>query len=713
MLRFLQKLVIINLYILSFFLQAQSEESKTLHLPNGIEVEYKEKEKIDQAFALFNNNKQKEAYKIAHRLLKKKLDPHSKANTNLLLGHYFNSRELIDSALYYTNQTLKCSKLIQNDTLKNRLYSKVYNLFAINNKRKGLFEESRKWHIKGIDAAQKFKEVNLYYTHTHGLAQTYKEMGNYKSALKLFKECLTYNEDPEITYGSYINIGTIYSLMKDYDSSNEYYQRALKLGKEHENYYALTVIKLNLAVNYQEQKNLKKSISLYNEVIQLAEEKEYKQLALIAYLNIGSIYLNLKNYKDAELIYSSGLHDAIELGFLKEQKIIYDNLKEIYIAQNDYKIAFQFATKSFKIKDSINRLQKDKEIDELEVKYETLQKEKEIKVLQVENSNRKLELKNQDEAIKNLKLKQEVVKKENENKFLSFQNASEKKLNEITLLKKDQEIQEAKLIKEKSIKNTILYSFLILLIPIIGLLIIYYQKLQTQNELNKKQEEISEQKISSLIKDQELKVIKASIKGQDKERKRIAQELHDSIGGNLAAIKLKLNNSINNTETDYLNTINSQIDDTYEQVRSLSHNLIPRKFSENNFCDVLEEYINSIWGSNSSFSVYPRKEVNLLDENLQIEIFKIIQELTTNTIKHAKATSIELQINLVDNELNILFEDNGIGFNPKNIKEGIGFENIKNRLKKFHGAFHTDSRINRGTIINIEIPTLTTIKNEV
>ncbi len=716
MLRFLRKLITYNFFIFCFILKAQIKEDKSLRLSTSTNIEYKEKKRIDKAYKHLNNNREKKAYIIAQELLKKTLDNRSKTNVNLLLGHYFNSRQIIDSSLFYTKKALKNNKLNKNDSLKNRIYGLGYNLLAINYKRRGLLEESRKWHRKGIDISQRFKDKNLFYIHTHGLALTQSEMGDYKNALKLFKECLTYKEDPAIIYGSYINIGSIYAKLNDYKSSNDYYQKALKLSLEKENYHAIAVIKINLAINYQEQKEIDKATSLYNEVIVLSEKKEYKHLSLIARLNIGSVYKDLKKYNEAEIAFSSALDEAITLGYLDDQKVIYDNLKEIFIAQNDYKKAFKFVTKAFKIKDSINKLQSDKEINELEVKYKTLQKEKEIKVLQVENHNRKLELKNQNEAIKNLKLKQEVEKKENEYKILSFQNASEKKLNEITLLKKDQEIQETKLIRQKSIKNTILYSFLILLIPVISLLFTYYQKLQTQNELNKKQEEVSEQKISSLLKDQELKLIKASIEGQDKERKRIAEELHDSIGGNLAAIKLQLNNLTTSNKEDYLKTINYQIDDTYEQVRSLSHNLTPKKFSKNNFCEVLEEYFNNIGKSsslNTSFVVYPRIEIDFLEEILQIEAFKIIQELITNTIKHSKASSVELQLNLVDNTLSILFEDNGIGFNPKNNTDGIGFENIKSRLKKIYGTFYIDSRINRGTIINIEIPTLTTIANEI
>ncbi|WP_062053227.1 tetratricopeptide repeat-containing sensor histidine kinase [Aquimarina longa] len=694
--------------MLSFLIQAQIDGT-TLPPPPQKNKTEKEKKLINKAFFLFNTNEEEKAYKMAHQLLKTVTLNTSKFNTNILLAYYFNKKTAIDSSLYYTNQSLQHNKNIS-DSLKTKGHTLVYYLFAKNYRNKGLLEESKKWHLKGIEASQKFGEIGLYYTHTHGLALTYSDMGDYQNALNLFKECLTYRGDPEITYGSYINIGSIYSGLKDYKTSNQYLEKALILNKNIKNSTAITVIKQNMATNYQQQGNIKKALSLLNESIKIARENGYKRLALTGYLSIGDIYVHLKKYKNAQVMYSSGLHDAIALGFLNEQKAIYDRLKDISIAQNDYKNAFGFTTRSLSIKDSISKLQKEKEINELEIKYKTLQKEKEIRFLQVENSNRKLEVKNQEEAIKNLTLQQEVEKKEAENKILSFQNTSEKRVAEITLLKKDQELQEAKLIREKSTKNIILYSFLILLVPVIGLLITYYQKLQTQSQLNKKQDEVNEQKMSSLLKEQELKLIKASIEGQDKERKRIALELHDSIGGNLAAIKLQLNSTTVNEDTPSIKTINKQLDDTYEQVRNLSHNLIPKKFSENNFSDVLEEYFNNIAEASSlqmSFIAYPRTKIDDLNETLQLQTFKIIQELITNTIKHAKASTAELQLNLVENTLSILFEDDGVGFKTEDTTKGIGFKNIISRLNKISGTLHIDSRISRGTIINIEISTIT------
>lgn len=171
----------------------------------------------------------KKAYKKAHLLLKSKADNRSISSTNLLLAYYFNKRAVIDSSIYYTNQALKFNTVV-NDSLKSRLFSLGYNLLAINYQKKGLLNESKKWHLKGIEASQKYNE-KIFYTHMHGLAQTYNELGDYDNALKLFKQCLECKDDNEIILGSYINIGDIYSKLKDYDNANIFYKKGKVLSE--------------------------------------------------------------------------------------------------------------------------------------------------------------------------------------------------------------------------------------------------------------------------------------------------------------------------------------------------------------------------------------------------------------------------------------------------------------------------------------------------
>ncbi|PKB17163.1 tetratricopeptide repeat-containing sensor histidine kinase [Flavobacterium sp. 5] len=700
----LKNFIYIHFLGLCCVLNAQKIDPKQNPIPKISAFELQEKKSIDGAFILFNKGEDKKAYKITHQLLKNHKSKLNLVNINLLLAYYFNKRSLIDSSLYYTNQVLK-SNTNSNDSLRYRTYSLSYNLLAINNKKRGLLEESKKWHIKGIETSQKFNETDLYYTHVHGLALTYSDLGDYKNALKLFKQCLEYKQGEEIILGSYINIGDIYSSLKEYDKSNSYFNKAKVLCEKTNNIQGKSVIAIGLASNYQSQKKLNDATLLYQEAIKLADKGELPQIAITARLNLGKIFLDLKKQEDAKIIFSSALNDAEKLGYLHEQNEIYDNLKDIFITQNDYKNAYLFTNKSSKIKDSIAHLQKDKEINELEVKYKTWQNEKEIKVLQVENKAKILELKNNEEALAFLNLQKEINQKKNENKILNLNNISQKKASEITSLKKDQLLKTAEINWQKETKKITLIAFSILLIPIIALLFLYYQRLKTQRLLNQNEKEISEQKIITLVKDQELKLIKAAVKGQDKARSKIAKELHDSIGGNLAAIKLQLNTVA--SKPDAIQIIQKQLDETYQQVRDLSHNLIPEKFSQNNFCNLLEEYQKNLAGINdlkTSFVAYPRTQIDLIAESLQMEIYKIIQELVTNTLKHAKATTIELQLNCIENNLNILFEDNGIGFDSYKKSHGIGFKNINSRLNTISGSMQIDSMLRRGTIINIEIP---------
>ena len=180
--------------------------------------------------------------------------------------------------------------------------------------------------------------------------------------------------------------------------------------------------------------------------------------------------------------------------------------------------------------------------------------------------------------------------------------------------------------------------------------------------------------------------------------------MHDSIGGNLAGIKLQLASA---NQPEELNNIGQQLDETYQLVRDISHTLIPKKFRENAFTELIGEYIRSISNTGKlsiGFHPYPEKLVNGIDEKLQMNLFKIIQELMTNTLKHAGAKNVELHLTVLDNELSLLFEDNGKGFDTSKSSKGIGSKNIMNRVNEMQGRLNIDSQVGRGTVVAIELP---------
>ncbi|AUC77092.1 tetratricopeptide repeat-containing sensor histidine kinase [Olleya sp. Bg11-27] len=674
---------------------------------NTAPVTESEDKKVEQLVNYFNNGLEKKAYQQAHALLPTFKSDKSVASINLLLAYYHNKYVAIDSSIYYTNKALKSRKNV-NDSLGVRLQILSYQLLALNNKNKGLYQESKNYYIKGAELSEKFNETNLYYTHIHGLASTYLTLGKTEEALELFEKCVKFSNDEDVILGSYINLGSIYSLLSKYEISNSYLQKAKEMCKKNPHRtQALISVLLNIGDNYL-NKETDKALSSYNEAKKISFEHRLYDLELIALGKIGNILFNEKKDNEALLVFSNMLIQAMELGNLDVEKNSYLMLEKLSVRKQDYKNAYNYGKKYYEIKDSIDNSITEKEINRLEVRFKTLEKEKTIKLLQIESLNKSLNIKNKDADIEKYKLQKTIIAKQNENQVLQLQNGVKKRKNEISLLKEKEARKAIELDREKTIKYVVLIAFFILLVPIAGLLIIYYQKLQAQSLLNLKEKEINEQQVVSLKKDQELKLIKASVRGQDLERKKIAQEMHDSIGGNLAAIKLQFSQL--SKHPSKLNLIYSQLDDTYEQVRSLSHNLLPKKIRENDFGFLIKEYIATVEDASDlkiNISIYDEEKINSISKILQNELFSIFQELTTNTLKYAKAKTVDIQLDLLNEGLFFVYEDDGIGFDLSLTTLGIGLTNIKNRVENYKGILHIDSKLGRGTSINIEMPVTT------
>jgi signal transduction histidine kinase len=154
-------------------------------------------------------------------------------------------------------------------------------------------------------------------------------------------------------------------------------------------------------------------------------------------------------------------------------------------------------------------------------------------------------------------------------------------------------------------------------------------------------------------------------------------------------------------------TLIRQVDDTYHQVRDLSHDLVPQKFSDTGFAELIAGYIrqfNMPGNAVITFHAFPKEEIDRIGTSLKVEIYKIIQELITNALKHSQASKIEIQLTQLDGMLTLLFEDDGQGFSLETVKYGLGFQNIHERLKLFDGVFSIDAFPSKGTVIDIEIP---------
>jgi len=596
----------------------------------------------------------------------KSLEPYYKALKNAEYGvqrfsvidqlaAYHIDQANTDSILYYGNLYKKEIALWDApENTKKLHFSKAYYMLGVGNRFNGLLDNSIKWHINGITSGEEGHSSEGVYRNKIGLAKIYILKEEHDKAISVLEEGLSDFEDelPSITNEALICLGDAFFNKKDYTEAKVLYEKAFTGAKNFGDLTQELEVNLKLGRLAETEGDFGSAFELYNET----REKGLKAGITVFYfegtIRVAQIFYKEKNYEAATAALSTAYVNAIERENLNYQKEVLEIQRRTFAATGDYQNAYAVMTQLDGVTSQIRAQQQQRLNRELEVQYETLQKEKEIDSLQ-----------------------------------------------------EDQILKVAELKRQKTIKNAFLIGFLIILIPIFALLYVYYQKLQAQSQLSRQQEELNTQKLATLKQEQELNLIKASIEGQDEERKRIAQELHDSIGGNLAGIKLQLASL--DGASKKLRPISKQLDETYQLVRDISHTLIPKKFREHEFTGLVQEYLNSISGTGQiqiGFHPHPKEKINTIGEKEQLELFNIVKELMTNTLKHAGATKVDIHLSLIEDELSLLFEDNGNGFDTTVMTDGIGFQNIKNRVTELKGKLHIDSTLKRGTIISIEIP---------
>lgn len=229
-----------------------------------------------------------------------------------------------------------------------------------------------------------------------------------------------------------------------------------------------------------------------------------------------------------------------------------------------------------------------------------------------------------------------------------------------------------------------------------------YQKqiLQKQNELHKKESE------------HRLELLKTTIEITEKERKRIAGDLHDEIGAHLSTIRMLLNNFKNKSgsasEVEGLaEESKSLLDNTISSVRIISHNLLPPGLEKFGLVNTLEDLCSSLRAS-TSFTV----ELNVqddfppLDKSIELALYRIAQELTTNSLRHAKSRNMLMALTYNDSLISFVFEDDGVGLDEKSLsqKKGLGLLNIETRTLALNGKCTFTTAIRKGFKATIEIP---------
>lgn len=412
---------------------------------------------------------------------------------------------------------------------------------------------------------------------------------------------------------------------------------------------------------------------------------------------LGVFHSYFKNDKDEAIAYMK----KAEVYFIKKKYLsfqvelagIYGNLGQYFLYKGDIEKSKSYYKKADNIDIPKYRFT-------IKAKLHEVLSDFHLKTNNIDSAYYHLKL---SKAYKDTVANQTIVASINRNKIAT---ESEKKDKEIVL-------QKQKILTEQRNKKYLLSgaTLFILFGGTVGFLSL--KNSRKKQLLAEQQKELATQKNLTLLKEQELTIINAMVDGQEKERTRIAEDLHDNLGSVLATLKLHFENLKFNKDKKKLdqealfNKTENLIDEAYLKVRRIAHAKNAGVIASQGLLasiQVMAEKISA--ADNILIEVVHYGLEKRLENSLEIGVFRIVQELITNTMKHANATNATINLSLYDNALTIIVEDNGLGFDIEKVDltKSMGLHSIQTRIKHLKGSLVIDSTVNKGTSIILNIP---------
>jgi len=596
-----------------------------------------------------------------------------KLNDRYYIAHYYMRRGalLFDLARYDTAAVCFDSSIV--------LYNNLINKTADENKRqayilgktdcligKGLlsaklynYHESTQYYLEGIELVQQIpgsEKNSALVTLFIDISSNYFELEQFEQSLYYDKKLLPYldsNRNMDMYVIGNLYISDDYSSLNRFDSSLMYLEKVRDIVKRKEKAYLDIRFYYILGSIQRRRKEWSEALVSFQKANEAAKKMNDDFQAVNSNEGIAACYVQLGNKEKAREVALQVLNESnrinVPLGKVQALQLLID------IEEKDGNIekAFQYQKQFILLNDSLKKEKVQRQLHEIEARYQTAQKEKDILELQKSNALQSLSL------------------------------------------------------QKKSTFNYFLIGSVVALL-VTGFL--GYLNLRHRHQLAKQQDELQKQRIIELEKDKQLVAVDSLLKGQEEERSRLAKDLHDGLGGLLSGVKFSLSNMKDNliVTPDNMAVFErslDMLDTSIRELRRVAHNMMPEMLTKFGLDETLKEYFNSLNAANLLVVNYQSVGLtNRLDGNTEIIIYRIIQELMNNILKHAAASQVFVQLIKDNNRLNVVIEDNGKGFDTAMLEnnKGAGWVNIRSRVEYLKGQLDIHSEPGKGTLVNIE-----------
>jgi signal transduction histidine kinase len=548
-----------------------------------------------------------------------------------------------DSSIIINQKSLEAAQ-----SANNQLWI-AKNLFNIGNcyNYKQQYQTALGYYLKALPYFETINNKTYLAQASDVLQMLYQNMQQYNKAIIYGEKAVSlYADQPNSNIRGYalmnLSINYINISPPRTNKALEGYDEALRIARANKNLYFESAVLVNLADFHYRAGHIAKAKEKYTEAIALENQTGDEEGLCISSRGLAMCELFMKNFDVSAKLLEKAWSIAQKNNFLKLKERCYTAMYELSLARNDFSQYQKFVHQS----DSVKLLLLNDEVlrttQELETKYET-----------------------------------------------------EKKQSQITILQKDKKLQNVYIVA---------LVVALLLVAATGALFLNNQK--RKRLLAEKDAELKARRISELEKEKQLTATQSLLEGENAERKRLARDLHDGLGGMLSVVKLNLVNMKGNAilpEADlpvFQNAL-EMLDGSIRELRRVAHNLMPESLMRYGLKPALSDFCGSVAHVKLHFFGEERR----LEEKFEVTAFRIVQELVNNAIKHSEASQVNVQVIIESDRLNLVVQDNGKGFDPTAIDttQTTGLSSIRSRVGSLGGQMELISSPGRGTEVQVDL----------
>lgn len=544
------------------------------------------------------------------------------------------------------------------------------------------FNETLKIAEQGLELAQQQKDSFAIAELNRNMGVAFYFKGDHEKAAALFYYAAGIYERHQKTRELAVvlnDIAKIYRKTRDLKRARNIYERSLTLFRQLKDSAGIQMILNESGVVYEYLGDYKEALNRYNASLQLASLRHDEMGKSWCYNFIAGVFVLQQKYTQAEEfnIRALGIRQKLKDSFAIA--VSYSDLGILYSSWGKYERARYYFEQS-------NFLAEKMQYKEL-------------------LSNNYAELSKVANMTGDFKTALDYYTWHTQLKDSIFNAQKTRQIEEISTIyetqKREQRIQEQQ--NELRKRNRLLFSSLLLVIVILLLTYLIYNRYTLKQKVAYQKEILRQQELAS----------KTILESEEKERTRIAKELHDGIGQKMSAARMNLSSLANNRDTQpkeqqqALSNIIQLVDESCKELRAVSHSMMPLDLLNKGLPQAVNAFLSKIEPSVLKTTFHFEGFEKRLESNMESILYRILQECVNNTLKHAAANQLDIALIQDADGISITIEDNGKGFLPEQLQdqnESIGLKNIRSRVHFLKGTIEFDSGPGKGTLVAIHIP---------